>query len=814
MEILRRYKSLNRWQQIVIIVLDLILLLRLCYVWIGGEIDREYRLSSEIDLTDAAMIPCNDITQTFSSSHDRLNSLEFLFTGVSQDQSGHIVVRISKGNSEQPIYQAKLSFANLVNDEWKKVYIGMELEEGKEYTIFLDTSEECAQIPNLYLVAPDRSAPETIVSTQNGQLLSGCAAIRFGYLQPPKYLDCLVISLCWFLTFLLTSYAVYHFTQCVAWSKKLLKKLYCSVDRRMASWLTELAACYIIVNSSGISFQKATILVLYSISICAVIKGKEKRLFLYELCDKPHKKWLVVFFYFYTAFALVGQRIFIYPLNKDVTLVELFVFTAAVLWAMPVVRTIIYGFHWITQHSFSTKIQRHKTLIFAAVAFLLLVLPAAYCLYVFNPGSSSFDTNKCMITLAKHLHGATDWHPFSYVLILRALQEIWDSTYMVIFAQWLFWIYVMLELLLYLRKKGIRDGFLYAAAAFSGLNASNFLLLNTIWKDIPYALSMLWALVCIAKLSIDSNEYRTKWWLYLELCMAVTGLVLYRNNGIVPFAIIAVVLVISFWKNPKVLSALIASVILVCVVKGPVYNYFEVVTNDNDPEHLGGKYIGLSQDLLGVYYNGGEVSEHTLQMLTKLTNYNNAEYPYSPSWASLLYTLDVPVTDFVAEYIDTFVHNPILITRAIMDREDPLWGIFAGENCFVGGVNPYGTCDGLENWNNYYPERKYTSLYSRTVAALSYVEASQWISAIVWRSGLFTLVGMAAVIFLLLKRRGDDVRIYVGILAPIIGQVLSLLLSTGWSDFRYFWPLNLMNTALCFLVPVIAIKVGDVSHCK
>lgn len=85
MEILRRYKSLNRWQQIVIIVLDLILLLRLCYVWIGGEIDREYRLSSEIDLTDAAMIPCNDITQTFSSSHDRLNSLEFLFTGVSQD---------------------------------------------------------------------------------------------------------------------------------------------------------------------------------------------------------------------------------------------------------------------------------------------------------------------------------------------------------------------------------------------------------------------------------------------------------------------------------------------------------------------------------------------------------------------------------------------------------------------------------------------------------------------------------------------------------------------------------------------------------
>lgn len=45
---------------------------------------------------------------------------------------------------------------------------------------------------------------------------------------------------------------------------------------------------------------------------------------------------------------------------------------------------------------------------------------------------------------------------------------------------------------------------------------------------------------------------------------------------------------------------------------------------------------------------------------------------------------------------------------------------------------------------------------------------------------------------------------YLITLAPLFGHIMSLILSTGWSDFRYFWPLNLMNMALILLALVVA----------
>ena len=59
-----------------------------------------------------------------------------------------------------------------------------------------------------------------------------------------------------------------------------------------------------------------------------------------------------------------------------------------------------------------------------------------------------------------------------------------------------------------------------AVAIFSGVNAGNFLHLNTIWKDIPYTISLLWVLVILAKLSLDFEQYKGKWSVYMELVIA------------------------------------------------------------------------------------------------------------------------------------------------------------------------------------------------------------------------------------------------------------------------------------------------------
>ena len=251
--------------------------------------------------------------------------------------------------------------------------------------------------------------------------------------------------------------------------------------------------------------------------------------------------------------------------------------------------------------------------------------------------------------------------------------------------------------------------------------------------------------------------------------------------------------------------SLTATVLLIATIKGPVYSYFEV----EDPGRPGGMYIGLGQDILGVYYAGGDVSENTLKMINVMTAYNSAEYHYIPTYAEQSYALDVKLTEFVVNYIDTFLHNPVLMIRAVIAREDAVWDIFAGQDARLDGVIFHGTQDGIDEWNNYYPARQYNSLYPSMSSMTGYTASSQWISAMEWRSGLFTLLGILAFVYMIYKR---GLRKYILVAAPLIGHLLSLLLSTGWSDFRYFWPLNLMNLAVILIALVVGNEAGKESE--
>lgn len=197
---------------------------------------------------------------------------------------------------------------------------------------------------------------------------------------------------------------------------------------------------------------------------------------------------------------------------------------------------------------------------------------------------------------------------------------------------------------------------------------------------------------------------------------------------------------------------------------------------------------------------GGEISEDTLQMINVMTNYNNSEYSYNPTWSIQSYDLNVEEKEFIFNYIDTYIKNPLTMTRAIIAREDALWDIYAGKDSILECINYTGTMDENVTWSANYVKRKFVSLYPIATAASTYTATSQWISAIQWRCGLFTLLGFIAVVLLVIKKEKGK---YLLIITPLLGHIMSLLLSTGWSDFRYFWPINLLNMALILLSIII-----------
>lgn len=338
-------------------------------------------------------------------------------------------------------------------------------------------------------------------------------------------------------------------------------------------------------------------MIIYIISLVAVINGEIKKKFIEEYMRVTWKRVLLTGLYAYAAFAFVGQRIFIYPLTLKLTVAGIFVYAITVAWFVPVVNSVIYYLEKICSNIYAEN--QLKTWQFLLIGLFVLIIPSFYNLFANNPGISSPDTYTCMITQAQNLHGSHDWHPAFYCMVLRVIETIWNSTYAVIAVQYFFWAYVCLEMLLYLRKKNFREPVLICIAIFLGFNPGNYILLNTIWKDIPYTLSIFWTVVILAKLAIDYEVYKHKWYIYFELIISLVGTSLYRKNGLVTYIIIAAFLIIVLRKSVKVWITVIVSAMLIFVIKGPIYTYFDIQPVKS------GMYIGLSQDILGVYYSGG-----------------------------------------------------------------------------------------------------------------------------------------------------------------------------------------------------------------
>lgn len=786
--------EMEKWKKVVLAIVTGIIILRIGYIGLWGETDREYCSSAAYDLMGAESIPFVEAEQYFSGVQGRLSSVEFVFNNIAADKAGRIMLALYADDAL--IYQTNISLSGINNGEWKSVYINAEIEKEKEYRMVLVADKACTQIPQLF-VAKNTWAPEIAASYSDGEMIDGQIAVNYVYLGSTDAADRVVMISLWVLLWAAVFACLYYFDAIMKTARTGKDYLLKQVNPRILLPVLEVISCMIIIGSSGIDFQAPTKVILYVISLIAAVNYEKKSKYIESLTDCMWKRVLLLFLYVYAAFALVGQRIWIYPFTLKLTMAGLFVFLCTIAWFIPVIRSILYYMEKACAHIFSAD-RNMETWKFIVLLVLLLLVPAAYNLFAYNPGISSTDTWMTMITNAQNLRGMYDWHPAFYCMVLRAIEEVWNSPYAVILVQYAFWAYVVTELMLYLRKKGIKESVLTAVTLFTGLNAGNYIHINTIWKDIPYTLSLFWSLVIVAKLCIDSEEYRRKWYIYLELVVALVGTYLYRKNGMVSFIVVVVPLVLVLIKNIRLLASIAVSVILIFTIKGPVYDYLEV----EDPGRYG-MYIGLGQDILGVYYAGGEVSESTLQMITVMTNYNNAEYSYDPAWSNQNYDLNVGAGDFIHNYIDTFIRNPVIMTRAVMAREDALWDIYAGKDSTLECVNYTGTMDGNPEWNGQYAARKFVSLYPAASAASSYTASSQWISAIEWRSGLFTLLGMTAVVFLVIRKgRGK----YLLITTPAIGHIMGLLLSTGWADFRYFWPVNLLSMAMILLVIVIAKK--------
>lgn len=195
MEAESNWRKLGSWKKRIVIITAIIVIIRIGYIVIGGEVDKKYYAYPDYNISNATDIPCKGLSQTFTPSNNRLYSVEFLFSNIAADKTGAIVFGIYSEDDEL-IYQTNISLSNINNQEWKKIFVNAEMETGKHYVITLDANGNCTQVPTVYLINPDYDS-EVQASFRGEEELEGQIAIKYGYLQFPGRLDRLVMSSLW-----------------------------------------------------------------------------------------------------------------------------------------------------------------------------------------------------------------------------------------------------------------------------------------------------------------------------------------------------------------------------------------------------------------------------------------------------------------------------------------------------------------------------------------------------------------------------------------------------------------------------------------
>jgi hypothetical protein len=162
-----------KWKKILFAIVAVLVMIRVLYIGVRGEVDKEYYVSTQYDLdTVTAEVPCKDITIKFISEQDRLNSLELLFDNLPDDPTGSITLKICIENDL--LYQTNISLQEY-NLEWKKIkiFVNAPIQSETEYTININANEDCTSIPYVFLIDNERKADEIIGIYQNGVLVNG-----------------------------------------------------------------------------------------------------------------------------------------------------------------------------------------------------------------------------------------------------------------------------------------------------------------------------------------------------------------------------------------------------------------------------------------------------------------------------------------------------------------------------------------------------------------------------------------------------------------------------------------------------------------
>ncbi|MDK2982130.1 MAG: hypothetical protein PWQ55_2477 [Chloroflexota bacterium] len=226
-----------------------------------------------------------------------------------------------------------------------------------------------------------------------------------------------------------------------------------------------------------------------------------------------------------------------------------------------------------------------KTRRFGWLTYMLpMLLLWGFTLLVFWPGIMSGDS---MTLWTQNLEGNySDWQSAFYALVLAGLMKIWYSPAFIVVLQMMLFAFLVAWGLKTLQDEGVSRIVLWAISILFAISPLNNLYAITLWRDIPYALAVMWLTVIALKVYLSRGGWVKGWgWVWLGISGFLIAIL--RQNGIpVAFALLVLLPIFyrKYWK--RLAGSLLLCLALFLFMKGPVYTWLDVDRSKSGQSNL------------------------------------------------------------------------------------------------------------------------------------------------------------------------------------------------------------------------------------
>lgn len=346
-----------------------------------------------------------------------------------------------------------------------------------------------------------------------------------------------------------------------------------------------------------------------------------------------------------------------------------------------------------------------KSIFFVAVIFLIAYLP--YLLYYY-PGNVLIDST-VQIMQGMGVMEFTTHHPPIHTAIITGCVKLGYSisgnynfgAFLYTLGQTLVTCFLFSYSIYYMAKKKVPRCIRIISLLFYAFCPTISFLTITMYKDIPFALSLLALTICMTEMATNIEGFMKHKSRILLTIIAVFLVSIFRNNGLYAVILSIPIILIMVKKQKIKVGAIFVTGILICLfVTGPVYNMCKIKKGSSKEAFS----VILQQYARVTKYKGDELSDEEKSNIHKYLPVDNLAELYDPVFADPVKhqfsdeafkedkaTLFKTYIHFAIKYPGHTIASIVCNSFAYYYPNNLGWGVYKGvdEEYFLEGTN-YG----------------------------------------------------------------------------------------------------------------------------